>query len=163
TFDNNLATTVLNAKKAYSYGAEFDLSYQTEELSLYATLGLTQAKFKEFDADGGAYEGNYLVEVPDMTAAFGATYLLNRNWFIQPSARYMGKRYYDVGNTQKEEGYATADLNFGYDDLKGLKAFLYVSNLFDEANVDFVVHTPSHNYYHFADPRVFGINVSMHF
>lgn len=163
TFDNNLATTVLNAKKAYSYGAEFDLSYQTEELLLYATLGLTQAKFKEFDVDGGAYEGNYLVEVPDMTAACGATYQLNRNWFIQPSARYMGQRYYDIGNTQKEEGYTTADLSFGYDDLNGLKALIYATNLFNEANVDFVIHTPSHNYYHFADPRVFGINISMHF
>ncbi len=163
TFDDNLATTVLNAKKAYSYGAELELSYETENVLLYTTLGVTQAKYKEFDKDAGAYEGNYLVDVPDMTAALGATYHFNENWFIQPSARYMGKRYYDVENTQKEEGYTTADLSFGYDSLKGLKAVVYATNVFDKANVDFVIHTPSHNYYHFADPRVFGIKVSMRF
>ncbi len=162
-FADNLVTSVLNAKKAYSYGAELDLAYKTETLLLYATLGVIQAKFKEFDKDSNAYEGNHLVDVPDMTATFGATYNLNANWFIQPSVRYMGQRYYDIENTQKESGYATVDLSLGYADLNGFKAMMYATNLFDKANVDFAIHTPSQEYYHFADPRVVGVKVSKSF
>jgi iron complex outermembrane receptor protein len=162
-FDNNLATTTLNANKAYSCGAELDLSYQTETFLLYTTLGVVRAKFKEFDKDAGAYDGNHLVDVPDMTAAVGATYHFNHSWFIQPSARYMGKRYYDIENTQEEGGYTTADLGLGYEDRKGLKVLVYATNLSDEANVDFEIHTQSHNYYHFTDPRVLGVKVSKNF
>jgi iron complex outermembrane receptor protein len=162
TFDDNLATTVVNAKKAYSYGAELDLSYETEELLLYTSIGVTEAKFKDSDT-ANTYKNNHLVDVPDMTAAVGATYNLNQNWFVQPSARYMGKRYYDIENTKKEDGYTTVDLSLGYKNLKGFKAVMYVTNLLDKENVDFVIHTPNHNYYHFANPRVFGLKLSKSF
>ncbi len=163
TFDDNLGTTVLTAEKAYSYGAELDLSYQTETLLMYATLGATKAKFKDFDTASNAYEGNHLVDVPDMTAAIGATYHFNDNWFIQPSLRYMGKRYYDIENTKKEGSYTNVNLNLGYDDLQGLKANIYATNLFDSEYVDFAIHTPSHNYYHFGNPRVLGLKISKSF
>lgn len=163
TFDNNLATTVVNAKKAYSYGAELELSYHTENLLLYTTIGMIQAKFKKLDTEAKVYEGNHLVDVPDMTAALGATYHFNKNWFIQPSAHYMGERYYDIGNTQKEGGYTMVNLSFGYEDLQGLKAIVYATNMFDEADVDFAIYTPAQRYYHFTDPRVFGVKVSKSF
>jgi len=162
TFNDNLATTVVNAKKAYSYGAELDLSYETEKLLLHTSIGVTEAKFKDSDTTND-YKGNHLVDVPDMTAAVGATYSFNTNWFIQPSARYMGKRYYDIENIKKEDGYTTVDLSLGYKNPKGYKAVMYATNILDKENVDFVIHTPSHNYYHFSNPRVLGFKLSKSF
>jgi len=160
-FANNLSTTTLNAKKAYSYGAELDLTYQTEKFSLYATLGTIVAKFKDFDKI--EYEENHLLDVPDMTASLGSSYNFNENLFIQSSVNYMGKRYYDIENVQKESGYTTVNLSLGYSCFQEWKVMAYATNLFNQENVDFAIHTPAQNYYHFTNPRVVGLKVSKNF
>ena len=160
-FSNNLATTTLNAKKAYSYGAELDLNYKTEKFSLYATLGLIEAKFKDFDKV--EYEKNTLLDVPDMTVALGARYNFNKNFSVQSSANYIGKRYYDIENIQKESGYITSNVSLEYSNVHGYRVMAYATNLFNQENVDFAIHTPSQNYYHFTNPRVVGLRISKSF
>ena len=160
-FSNNLATTTLNAKRAYSYGAELDLNYKTEKLSLYATFGVIEAKFKDFDKI--EYEKNTLLDVPDMTAALGTTYNFNKNFSIQSSANYIGKRYYDIENILKESGYITSNISLRYSNFYGWRIMVYATNLFNQENVDFAIHTPDKNYYHFTDPRVVGLKISKSF
>jgi len=160
-FSNNLSTTTLNARKAYSYGAELDLNYKTEKFSLYGTFGLIEAKFKDFDKV--EYEKNTLLDVPDMTVAIGSTYNFNDKWFLNSSINYIGKRYYDIENIQKESGYTTANLSLDYSGFHGWNVKVYSTNLFDKENVDFAIHTPAQNYYHFTNPRVIGFKVSKSF
>ena len=98
-----------------------------------------------------------------MTAALGATYSFNNSWFVEPSLKYMGKRYYDIENTKAEDGYTIVDLNLGYKNLDGWKAVTYMSNIFDQRSVNFLIHTPTHDYYQFCDPKVFGVKISKTF
>jgi len=65
-------------------------------------------------------------------------------------------------NTVKEDGYATFNLGAGYK-YKNLHVKIYADNLFNKEYVDFMIHTPSNNYYHFGSPRVIGFNISKKF
>jgi iron complex outermembrane receptor protein len=154
-FDNTLATQTKNAQSAHSYGLESSLNYLSDSMNLYGSFGWTKAKFDTFVSDGIDYSGNYLLEVPDITAALGGSYFFAPHWYLNGSLTYIGERYYDIANSKKEEGYTTCNGGIGYK-RNHWNAELYVTNLFGSENVDFMIHTPSHDYYHFAPPRVFG-------
>lgn len=157
-FDNTLATQTKNAQSAYSYGLESSLNYISDTLSLYGSFGLTRAKYDTFISNGIDYSGKHLIEVPDMTFSLGGNYFFDAHWYSNGSIAYMGKRYYDIDNIKEERGYVTCNGGFGYK-TKRWNAEVYATNLFDSENVDFMIHTPSHDYYHFAPPRIVGAKV----
>lgn len=158
TFDNNLLTTTLNTQKAYSYGAELELNYKADNLIAYTTCGVIKTEMSEL-VSSPHYEGNKIIDVPNITASIGVKYNVAPNYFIQSDVKYMGERYYNIQNTSKEDGYRVVGLATGYEK-DALKVELYASNLFDERYVDFMIYTPSNDYYHFGDPRVVGVKVS---
>ncbi len=160
-FNDNLATTTLNAEKAYSYGAELEINYQDDKLLLYTTLGLTKSKIDTFSTHTN-YEGNNLLDVPNITASLGAKYNFIKNYFIKSDMKYMGERYYNISNTAKESGYGLLNLALGYDK-NDLHIELYVNNILDKEYVDFMIYTPTNNYYHFGAPRVLGLKMSKTF
>lgn len=167
TLNNLLVSTTKNAEKAHSYGIEFDASYKKNDFSLFTSIGYTQTNVDEFISDR-TYEGNKMIEVPDITASLGLKYNIVKNYHVQSDIKYMGERYYNISNTAKESGYVTTNLGFGYtkDDLKVL---VYANNLFDKKYTDFRMYTentpggPSNNYYHFGNPRVIGLSISNSF
>ena len=161
TFDDNLATITLNADKAYSYGVEFDLHYKRENLNMYATCGVTKTQMQKIDTSP-QYEGNNIIDVPNITASFGAKYSFTHNYYVQSNLKYMGERYYNISNSAKESGYTVVNVGLGYKK-DGLEALVYANNLFDKEYVDFMIYTPSNNYYHFGNPRVLGFKVSQSF
>lgn len=158
TFDDNLASTTLNASKADTYGLELELNYKNDALFLYATLGVTQAKIKEFNKTS-MYDNKKLIDVPDMTAALGVQYKLNKKLYVKSDLRYMGERYYNIDNTAKEGSYTITDLSFCYKK-ENWELELFANNIFDKRYVDFMIYTPSNNYYHFGAPRVVGVKLS---
>ncbi|NOQ30095.1 MAG: TonB-dependent receptor [Helicobacteraceae bacterium] len=158
TFNDTLSTTTLNASKADSYGLEFDVSYKKDALNLYSTFGLTRAKIKNFNSTG-QYDGKTLIDVPDMTASLGAKYNLNKNFYVRSDLKYMGERYYNIQNTAKEDGYTLTAIAAGFEK-NSWKYELYADNVFDTRYVDFMIYTPTNNYYHFGAPRVIGVKVS---
>ena len=161
-FFNDLSTQTSNSDHAYSYGAELSINYEQADWFIFSALGLTEAKYKNFTSGTKDYSGNHLVDVPDMTLSIGGKYQLNQYLYAQSDIRYMGKRYYNIENTAHESGYETVNIAVGYE-RDGWKTLVYVNNVFDKKYVDFMIHTPSHDYYHFGDPRVLGIKVSKNF
>ncbi len=160
-FSDTLATTVINIDKAHSYGAELSATYLYKSLTLDALLGYTKSEFDK-SASHSDLVGNSNLEIPDITAAMGVKYQFLHDYYVTANANYIGSRYYDIQNTVKEDGYATFHLGTGYED-KNLHIKIYVNNLFNKEYVDFMIHTPSNNYYHFGSPRVVGINISKKF
>ena len=74
----------------------------------------------------------------------------------------MGERYYSISNSAKESAYSSVNVGVGYE-RSGWRALLYANNLFDKEYVDFMVYTPTNNYYHFGDARVIGFKLSKSF
>ena len=156
-FSDTLATTTVNTPRADSYGFEVDLSYKDESLYLFASYGFTVAKIKD-----GLHEGKTLVDVPDMTASLGAQYNLNKYLYIKSDIRYMGERFYSINNTAREGSYTITDLALGYK-VNKWDLEIFADNLFDKRYVDFMINTPSNNYYHFGNPRFIGAKASVSF
>jgi iron complex outermembrane recepter protein len=161
TFTPYLATETLNAKKAHSYGAELELNYKTDNLNIYSACGIIKTEMAEFQ-NSPQYEGNNIIDVPNMTASIGAKYNFIPNYYVQSDVKYMGERYYNISNSAKESGYALVNLGVGYKK-DGWEALVYANNLFNKEYVDFMIYTPTNNYYHFGDPRVLGFKVSKSF
>ena len=161
TFDDTLASTTLNAQKAHSYGAELEATYKKEPILLYSTLGLTQTKIDEFKSYE-MYQNNKIIDVPNTTASIGIKYDLFKNYYIQSDVKYMGKRYYNISNSAKQSSYSTINLGAGYSK-NSLKILLYANNLFNNEYTDFMIYTPSNNYYHFGSPKVIGLTISNSF
>lgn len=160
TVSDYLATTTYNADKAHSYGVESSIRYSSDNLEWYTNLGLTKTEFDTFMVGTTDYAGKHLIDIPDMTLALGGKYKLDTNWYTNASLTYMGKRYYDIANTKEENGYTTVNTAIGYKNKK-YSAEIYANNLFDIQNVDFLIHTPSHDYYHFGAPRVIGFHIGI--
>lgn len=161
TFDNNLASHTLNAQKAYSYGAELKINYAYNDFDIYSNLGIIKAKIKQYDSDK-TLESKNLMDVPQATATLGAKYKFDKNYFIQSNLNYMGERYYNQDNSKSLKAYNTTDLEVGYEN-KSTAISTYVNNMFDKEYSDFMIATPSNDYYHFGKPRVFGIKFNKKF
>lgn len=161
TFDNNLANTTINAQEAYSYGAELEVNYKKDALHLLVTAGIIQTEMTQMDTNP-EYEGSKIIDVPNITANIGARYALYKNYYLQSDLKYMGERYYNIQNSAKESAYTVVNLGVGYKK-DGLEILTYVNNIFDERYVDFMIYTPSNDYYHFGDPRVLGFTLSQSF
>ena len=161
TFDDNLGTVTLNADKSYSYGSEFALKYNSEKIDIFSNLGLIKAKIKEFEANK-EYEGKNAIDVPQITANLGAKYKIDKNYYLQSNLNYMGEKYYNISNSSSLDGFTTVNAGLGYKN-KDLDILLYSNNLFDKEYSDFMISTPSNEYYHFGKPRVIGIKLSMNF
>jgi iron complex outermembrane receptor protein len=161
TFDDNLATITLNAQKAYSYGVEAKVDYKKKKLNIYSTLGLIKAKIKELNSNQNE-ENKNIIDVPQMTANLGVLYDINNNYYFQSNINHVGKKYYNTSNTSALNGYEIVNIGIGYKN-KESKILFYVNNLFDKEYSDFMIATPSTDYYHFGKPRVAGIKLSYKF
>jgi outer membrane receptor protein involved in Fe transport len=76
--------------------------------------------------------------------------------------RYIGERYYNLQNSVKEDPYSLINIAVGYAK-NDWEVELYANNLFDKEYVDFMVYTPSNNFYHFGPSRVIGVTLSKAF
>ena len=156
-----LVSTLASADKAYSFGAELQVDYKSDALALYSSFGIIKAKMLEI-SDSPQYEGNNIIDTPNMTASLGGKYNISKNYYTQADVKYMGERYYDISNTAKESSYSVVNVGLGYE-RDGWQALIYVNNLLDKEYVDFMIYTPSNNYYHFGNPRVVGVNLTKNF
>ena len=161
TFNDNLGTITLNADKSYSYGSEFAIKYTSEKIDIFSNLGLIKAKTKEFESNK-EYENKNSIDVPQITANLGAKYKIDKNYYIQSNLNYMGEKYYNISNSSSLSGFTTVNAGLGYKN-KNTDILLYSNNILDKEYSDFMISTPSNEYYHFGKPRVIGIKLSMNF
>lgn len=161
TFTDNLATVIYNADKAYSYGIEGKISYKEDKLKVYSTASYTVAEIEQLNSNPNL-ESKNLMDIPQITASLGAKYNYFKNYFINGSANHIGKIYYNKENTEHLNGYTITNLSLGYEK-KAMNLSLYANNLFDKEYSDFMIDTPSNNYYHFGKPRTIGLKFSKSF
>ena len=160
-YNDDFSSNIQNTEEAHSYGVELSAEYMDNYWLINASFGYTEAEVDSSE-QLPAIENNKMIDVPNITAALSVKYKINHMYYVNPSVRYIGERYYSVDNTAKENGYAVTSLSMGYEK-NDLHIKLYANNLFNKEYVDFMFYTPSHNYYHFGAPRVVGIELSKSF
>lgn len=131
---------VANASSASIKGAELTVTaHPTSALSLAATVNLMDAELGADSPDLGGLKGDSLPDSPDVTVALSGDYGFSLGGYdadIGATVRYVADRVssFDMsGGTPQHAlpNYTTVDLRSGID-FNGVRAQLYVRNLFDE-------------------------------
>ncbi|WP_272667464.1 MULTISPECIES: TonB-dependent receptor [unclassified Providencia] len=154
-------TVVDNANKAITYGAELNINWlATDELNLYAGLGLLKTKIKEYK-ENESYENNKLSRSPSYTLNLGGSYELPRGFEVGANVNYTGDYYSSVSNSKESKinAYSQANAYLAYNFKYGRVA-LYADNTFDS---DKKVKVITGGYTTYQQPRVVGITAELKF
>lgn len=104
-----------NAARGDSIGLEADLRwYPTDELQLFANIGLLRARFDEFENDLGSLTGRDQAHAPRYTLALGGRYKHPSGWFLQLDASAKDEFYFDVSHDQTSEAYELFNARTGF-------------------------------------------------
>lgn len=146
---------VLNAGSSETYGAEFSVAYEaTEELDLFASLGLLETEFTDFpfavdgagvplpgdgvtvpvgDTQFANLAGNEFPAAPNVTASAGFNYDRADGLFLSANAAFTDAQFSDVENLEANEtdSYVLVNGRAGYR-FGGYEIALFANNLFDE-------------------------------
>ncbi|HBO21844.1 MAG TPA: TonB-dependent receptor [Providencia sp.] len=156
------STTIRNAKKVETYGAELSIAYQPiESLELNTGIGLLKTKIKDFGDSG--IEGKELARAPNYTANIGAKYQLTESIDVSGNVQFSGDYFSQSNNTEtsKVDSFWLANLQLGYD-FKWGRTTLYAQNLFDS---DKRILIPDNNIETaiYQRPRMLGATVELRF
>lgn len=150
-----------NADKAVTYGVEFNLNWQaTNDLNLFAGVGLLKTKIKEFSGNPN-YKNNKLSRSPGYTFNIGSYYTLPAGFEIGANLNYTDSYYSSVSNSKdsKTNGYSQANAyityNFKHGNIK-----LYTENAF---NSDKKTKIIDGGYTTYQQPRMVGISTELRF
>ncbi len=112
-----------NAGKTRSYGVEFQVAYDvTNRLSVNASYGYTNARFREFFNGKTDFAGKRVPYAPENTVFGGVTYVLPVNKALNDIAfnanvRGAGRIYWNEDNVYSQPFYAQlgGEISFGFD------------------------------------------------
>ena len=160
---NRFSIQVVNLPEGETYGAEFEgRAAVTKSLTLFGGLGLLETEITQSTAANPQLQGNRFGKDPDVTATAGFVWKPASVPYVSVDgkATFVGESFNDFDNVQDEiiGGYTLVDLGVGYE-RDGLKARLFVNNLFDETGLttrvgDFAAVTP---------PRTGGFSLTARF
>ena len=159
----------INADRGDTLGLEAEVNwYPTDSLSLYASLGLLDATFEEFDEAPGLV-GRAQAHGPDYTLSFGGSYRHASGLFGRIDVSARDDFYFDVSHGQKSAAYELVNARLGYD-ADTWTAQLWARNLFDK---DYAVRGfyfgneppdfPDTLYTRLGDPRQVGVTIEKRF
>ena len=159
-----------NAAEGESYGLEADLRwFATDQLELYANLGLLRATFDEFVTPQVDASGRDQAHAPRYTYALGGVYRHESGWFGRIDVTGKDDFYFDVSHNQVSEPYSVTNARLGYE-ADRWTAQLWLRNAFDEryAVRGFYFGNepplfPPTLYIRQGDPRQLGITFDMRF
>jgi len=117
-----------------TYGFEFQTKAEVaDRLTAGAGLGLAISKIKDVTeaASVGAQEGNYVPNVPKVTANVDLGYRLTEAVLTTLQYQYVGTRHMDIANTGKLPAYhmVNAKISWSRDDLE---LYAFANNLLDD-------------------------------
>ena len=134
---------VTNAGKSHRMGVEAEIYYTpVQGLDFNAGLTLLEAEYDEYTdtASGTDYAGNQVFNVPEVSGNVGVQYRmpLFGQWDLMGrlDASFIGKRYFDDGNTVSEDAYTLVNAKIGVEG-RNLDIYLWADNLLDEHYVVF--------------------------
>lgn len=147
-----------NAANSESKGFELDLDYMiNKQIKLYASIGYSDSKFKNFKDLKGDYSENKNPFSPKYTYSFGANYRNLMGIFASASVRGQDECYADKENNYKTTGYHIINAKIGYEK-ENFEIYLYSNNLADKE-----YDTRYSTNYFLSPPRETGIQVKYRF
>jgi iron complex outermembrane receptor protein len=163
---------IANVGGARSSGLEMDVSARPAAgIDLYASGGLTRARFEEGSAAGGVdVSGNDLPNAPRYTLAFGTQ--LSRAvgggslCYGRADVVFSGAYHYDEANLEGQDAYSLVNLRVGVK-ARGFVAEAWVKNAFDTRYIPVAFAygglAPSGFVGENGHPRTFGVSVGFAF
>ena len=146
---------IVNAGKSTMKGIELESKYQlNNQIELFSTLGLINAKFENYKDGSTDYSGNDLIKTPSFTSNIGINYRNDEGYFIGSNVAYTGSQYGDSANKRKINGYHLVNAKIGYE-RDDWEVHVYANNLFDK---EYLLNNYGTDRYEVGDPRVVGIN-----
>ena len=167
---------VENAAEGNNYGLEAELTWQaTDQLQVFANLGLLETEFDEYfapatqvDPGGLDLSGREQAHAPAYQFALGGRYDFSSGWFVRGEIEGKDSFYYSDRHNAQSDAYELLNMRLGYDATQW-SAALWVRNLTDE---DYTVrgfgsfgndprdgYTPG-VYEQLGEPRVVGISLN---
>ena len=178
TFDPVILTAAtFNAGESRSYGLELDGRYDFGNgLKVFGSLGLLKTEILDLKdprtaseggvcvQSGGNCKGNDFAEAPEVTFAFGGIYRHHTGLFAAADVSYTSSFFsgghLDNNPSFEVDSHFIANAKVGYE-AKGVKASLYVKNLFDEEYLTSI--NPDTVSANVGDGRSIGAEVLMKF
>jgi iron complex outermembrane receptor protein len=163
---------ISNVGGARSSGVELDVTARPHaDFDVFATLGITSARFSEGTAANGVdVSDNRLPYTPDYTATFGGqirrAITLAISGYGRADVVLTGSFHYDEGNTESQDAYSIVNLRAGGRH-KRFFAELWLRNAFDTHYVPIAIpyagFAPSGFIGENGRPRTFGISLGVTF
>jgi outer membrane receptor protein involved in Fe transport len=159
-----------NAAKGKTLGLEADVRwFVSDELELYANIGLLDATFDEFTTPQVDLSGREQAHAPDYTLAAGASYHHAGGFFARLDMTARDAFYFDVSHDQVSRPYELVNARVGYDAGRW-SLQLWGRNLFDR---EYAVrgfyfgneppNFPNALYTRLGDARQVGVTFDMRF
>ncbi len=159
-----------NAATGDSYGFEADLRWLPgDTLEFYASVGLLDATFDEYQAPQGDLSGRDQAHAPNYTLAAGGAWRHPSGFYARIDTTARDAFYFDVSHDQRSDAYTLTNLRLGYD-APHWGAELWLRNAFDETyavrGFFFGNEPPEFTdtlYTRLGDPRQLGISFDRRF
>lgn len=164
--------SIVNAAKGTNYGLEAELDWlATDDVRLFAALGLLSATFDEFnnpDPDKSIdAEGRRMAHAPAYTFTVGTEVYLSPSLTFRANIEGKDEFYFSDSHNEKSGSYALTNASLEYR-TGDWKLSLWGRNLFDkdiETRGFFFANNPPafdnpENYVQLGEPRVVGLNVT---
>ncbi|MFV0561694.1 TonB-dependent receptor [Malaciobacter mytili] len=130
---------MVNAATATSKGFEMEVEGMiTNELILFASIGINKTTFDNFSDLAGNYSGNYNLLAPKYNFNIGTQYRANNGLYARVDFNGYGKTYFDKANTNYQKAYSLVNMKMGYE-TNNFDIYFYVNNLLDK-NYVLLVH-----------------------
>lgn len=155
--------TVVNAAAAASHGFEAELRARPlSGLELLASFGCVRSTFDEFKQGAADYADNDVPNVPAYTYRLGGVYRFLGGWFLSGEYIGVGPMYFDAANTKEQSAYGLANARAGYE-LKRVKTYFFVDNIFDETYATRAFAMSGQWYGRAGDPLTFGVKLVLEY
>jgi len=155
-----------NAKKAYSQGAELELTWlPAAGLELTGAVGFIDAKYDDYDLGTVKFDGKRIEQTPRHTMRAGVAYIHPNGPYARIDVKNQGAiNFFDSANQNltKRSGYILANMKAGWR-FSGWDVYAYVENLTDEKYIRSFKSNSMVSIAEFGEPRTFGVGVRYEF
>lgn len=153
--------SVADVGSQHSHGVELSGDVKVDShISVSANAAYTFARYGQFSP----YSGNYVPDVPEITANLAADYrrVLDSPLDVGVTFRHVGDRYGDFANTLKLQPYTLTNIHATYHVTPDVAVTVRIDNLFDKAYAQWVdTNYPSEVI--LGRPRYFELSVAAKF
>lgn len=157
------SVSIENAGKASSKGAELELiARPVAGLELIASAAHTYAVYDDYTQGTEVFDGNRVINSPDYTLNFGATYRFAGGFFVNAGYTHFGEVYFDPANTASQSEYGLVNAKIGYES-DHFDIYLFGRNLFDEEYATRAYKMSGTWYGRAGEPLTLGLMLSTRF